>query len=119
VRSGLDLDGAAAAGGLHEFADGPAGLVVDPPADGQGGEDDRQVGFDRVASAVVDGPGLEVASCLLDTQDCSALGLDRDRPQRGAALAPTVTPRHVAPNVTRTFVLPERLFDQNRCCLVR
>jgi len=46
VRSGLDLDGAVATGGLHEFADGPGGLVVDPSADGQGGEDDRQVCFD-------------------------------------------------------------------------
>jgi hypothetical protein len=30
VRPGLDLDGAVAAGGLDEFADGPAGLVLDP-----------------------------------------------------------------------------------------
>ena len=58
---GLDLDGAVAAGGLDEFADGPAGLVLDPAADRHGGEDDGQVGFDGVALVVVDGPGLEVA----------------------------------------------------------
>jgi len=61
VRPGLDLDGAVAAGGLDEFADGPAGLVLDPAADRQGGEDDGQVCFDRVSGAVVDGPGLQVA----------------------------------------------------------
>jgi hypothetical protein len=35
VRAGLDLDGAVDAGGLDEFADGPAGLVLDPAADRQ------------------------------------------------------------------------------------
>jgi hypothetical protein len=39
VVAGLDLDGAVAAGGFDELADGPAGLVLDPPADGQRGED--------------------------------------------------------------------------------
>ena len=43
VRPGLDLDGAVAAGGLDELAGRPAGLVLDPAADGQGGEDDGQV----------------------------------------------------------------------------
>ena len=61
VRAGLDFDGAVAAGGPDEFADGPAGLVLDPAADRQGGEDDGQVSFDRVAQVVVDGPGLQVA----------------------------------------------------------
>ena len=51
VGAGLDLDGLAAAGGLDELADGPAGLVLDEAADGQGGEDDGQVGFDGVALA--------------------------------------------------------------------
>ena len=40
VLAGLDCDGAVAAGGLDEFADGPAGLVLDPAADGQCCEDD-------------------------------------------------------------------------------
>ena len=34
--------------------------VLDPAADRQGGEDDGQVGLDRVARAVVDGAGLQV-----------------------------------------------------------
>jgi hypothetical protein len=55
VRAGLDLDGAVAAGGLDGLADGPAGLLLDPPADRERGEDDGQVGFDRVAQMVVDG----------------------------------------------------------------
>jgi hypothetical protein len=57
----LDLDGAVAAGGLHEFPDGLAGPCFDPPADGKGGEHDCQVGFDGIALAVVDGPGLQIA----------------------------------------------------------
>ena len=58
--SGLDLNGAVATGGLDEFPDRPAGLCLDPAADGKGGEDDGQVGLDGVARAVVDGPGLQV-----------------------------------------------------------
>ena len=61
VVVGLDLNGAVTPGGLHEFADGPAGPVLYPAGDGQGGEHDGQVGFDRVPGAVVDGPGLQVA----------------------------------------------------------
>ena len=61
LLSGLDLNGAVAAGGLDEFPDRPAGLRLDPPADGEGGEDDGEVGLDGVALAVVDGPGLQVA----------------------------------------------------------
>ena len=61
VRASLDLDGAVAAGGLDELADGPAGPPLDLPADRQGCEDDRQVRFDRVALAVVDRSGLQVA----------------------------------------------------------
>jgi hypothetical protein len=34
LPSGLDLDGAVAAGGLDEFPDRPAGLRFDSPADG-------------------------------------------------------------------------------------
>ena len=45
---------------LTNFADGPAGLVLDPPADGQGDEDDGQVRFDGVPQVVVDGAGLLV-----------------------------------------------------------
>jgi pimeloyl-ACP methyl ester carboxylesterase len=58
--AGFDLDGSVAAGCFHEFPDRPAGLVLDPAADSQGGEHNGQVGFDRVALAVVDGPGLQV-----------------------------------------------------------
>ncbi len=61
VRPGLDLDGAVAAGGFDELADGPAGLVLDPAADRQCRQDDGQVGFDRVAQMVVEGPGLQIA----------------------------------------------------------
>jgi hypothetical protein len=38
VGAGLDLDCPLAAGGADELADGPAGGVLDPAADGQGGE---------------------------------------------------------------------------------
>ena len=58
--AGLDLDGAVAAGCLDELADGPAGGVLDPAADRKGGEHDREAGFDGVALAVADGPGLQV-----------------------------------------------------------
>jgi hypothetical protein len=52
--SGLDLDGAVAAGGADEFPDGPGAPVLDPAADGQGGE--------LVALAIVDRPACR--SCL-------------------------------------------------------
>jgi hypothetical protein len=55
VRAGLDLDRAVAACGADEFPDRPSRAVFDPAADRQGGEHDRQVGFDGVALAVVDG----------------------------------------------------------------
>jgi len=35
VVTGLDLDSAVAAGGADELADGPAGLLFGPPADGR------------------------------------------------------------------------------------
>jgi hypothetical protein len=35
--------------------------MLEPAADRQGGEHDREVGFDGVAFAVVDRPGLQVA----------------------------------------------------------
>jgi hypothetical protein len=44
VLAGLDLDLAVAAGGLDELPDRPAGLRLDPAADGQGGEHDSEVG---------------------------------------------------------------------------
>lgn len=56
----LDLDGAVTAGGPGELADRPAGLMLDPPADCQGREDDGQVGFDRVAQVMVDRARLQV-----------------------------------------------------------
>ena len=43
LPSGLDLNGAVAAGGLDESPDGPACLRLDLAADGKRGEDDRQV----------------------------------------------------------------------------
>jgi hypothetical protein len=52
--SGLDLDGAVAAGSADEIPDGPAAPVLDPAADGQGGE--------LVALVVVDRPACR--SCL-------------------------------------------------------
>jgi hypothetical protein len=60
ARVGLDLDGAVEAGGLDEFADGPAGLVLDPAADRQCREDEGLAGLDRVAEMVVDRAGLQV-----------------------------------------------------------
>jgi hypothetical protein len=54
VGAGLDLDGAVAAGGLHELLDRPAGAVFNPSADREGGEDDGQVDLDRVTLVVVD-----------------------------------------------------------------
>jgi hypothetical protein len=72
LASGLDLYGAVAAGGLDEFPDGSAGSRFDPAADGEGCEDDGEVGLDGVALAVVDRPGLQVGLChaeqLLDVQ---------------------------------------------------
>ena len=81
LPSGLDLDGAVAAGGLDEFPDRPAGLCFDPAADGEGGEHDRQVGLDGVALAVVDRPGLQVglrhAEALLDLEE-PVVGADHE-----------------------------------------
>ena len=54
------LHGAVAACGADEFLDAPTGLVLDPVADGQGGEHDAQVGLDGVAGVVVDRAGLQV-----------------------------------------------------------
>jgi hypothetical protein len=54
LAAGFDLDGAVALCGAYEFLDAPTGLVLDPVADGQRGEDDREVGFDRFAGVVVD-----------------------------------------------------------------
>ena len=54
MPTGLDLDGAVAAQGPDDLPDGPSGGVLDPPGDGEGGEDDGEVGFDAVAFVVVD-----------------------------------------------------------------
>jgi hypothetical protein len=81
--------GAVTAGCLDEPADGPAGLMLDPPADGQGGEHDREVGFDRVALAVVDGPGLQVAlghpEAFLDLEQL-VVGADHELSGHGRAV---------------------------------
>jgi hypothetical protein len=53
VLAGAHLDGAVAAGGADELPDGPAGALLDEAGDGQGGEDDGQVGLDGVPFAVV------------------------------------------------------------------
>jgi hypothetical protein len=44
LPSGLDLDGAVSAGCLDEFSDRPACRCLDPAADGEGCEDDGEVG---------------------------------------------------------------------------
>jgi len=61
LGAGLDGDGAVAAGGFDELADRPAGRLLDPAADGHGGEHDCQVRFDGLALVGVDGPGLQIA----------------------------------------------------------
>jgi hypothetical protein len=48
-------------GPFDELLDRPPGDFFDPPADGEGGEHDGQVGVDRVAFVAVDRPGLEVS----------------------------------------------------------
>ena len=50
---GLDLDCAVAAAGSDEFLDAPAGLVLNPVGDGQGGEHHGQVGVDGLTPVVV------------------------------------------------------------------
>ena len=55
MGANLDLDPPVSAGSLDELGDRPVGLVLDPAADRERGEDDGQVGFARVAVAVVDG----------------------------------------------------------------
>src|SRR3954447_10807372 len=60
VAAGLDFDSAVAAGGADELLDRPAGPVLDPAADREGGEHDAQVGVDGLALVVVDRPGLQV-----------------------------------------------------------
>ena len=68
--------------------DQPVG-VLDPAADGQGGEHDGQVGFDGVAFAVVDGPGLQVAlghpERLLDLEQL-VVGADHELRGDGGAV---------------------------------
>jgi hypothetical protein len=52
VLASLDLDSAVTAGGGDELPDGPAGLVLDPAADGEGGEDDGQASPATACSAL-------------------------------------------------------------------
>jgi hypothetical protein len=81
VVVGLDLDRAVAAGGLYELADRPAGDVLDPPADRERGEHDRQMCFDRVACPVVDGPTcrslLAIPEALFDLEEL-VVGADHE-----------------------------------------
>ena len=79
VPPGLDLDGPVAAGGLDEFPDGPAGPVLDPAADRESGEDDRQAGFDRVAQAVADGPACRSLLAILKERSRSGRAGGRRR----------------------------------------
>src|SRR5690606_8161838 len=71
LLAGADLHGAVAACGAHELLDAPTCSVLDPVRDRHGREDDRQVGLDGVAGAVIDRPGGQVVfghpEGLLDT----------------------------------------------------
>jgi hypothetical protein len=66
VRAGerVAVDGEDVGAEPGRFPDRPAGSRFDPPGDGEGGEDDRQVGLDGVALAVVDGPDWWSAGSL-------------------------------------------------------
>jgi hypothetical protein len=65
----------------------PAGLVFDPRADGQGGDHDAQMGLDRLADVVIDGPGLQAmlghSETLLDAPQLVILIDDELRGHRG------------------------------------
>ena len=78
----LGSDGAVAARGADEFLDAPTGLVLDPVADSQGGEDDVEVRLDGFAGVVVDRPGLQVVlghpEALLDPPEL-VVGVDDER----------------------------------------
>jgi len=54
--AGLDFDGVVAAQAGDELLDRPVGAPLEPAGDGEGGEDDGEVGLDRVAVVVVDRP---------------------------------------------------------------
>ena len=73
LAPGLDGDGAVAACGTHEFLDTPTSLSLNPVADRQGGEHDRQVRVDGVAGAVINRAGLQIVlghpEALLDTPE--------------------------------------------------
>ena len=60
VVAGLDGDGAVAPCRTDEFLDAPTGLALNPMAYGHRGVFDTEVGFDGIAGAVVDRPGLQV-----------------------------------------------------------
>jgi len=57
VGAGGQGDLVVAAEGADVFLDGPAGVLFDPVADGEGGEDDGEVGVDGFAGVVVDRTG--------------------------------------------------------------
>ena len=76
VRAGLDLDGAVAAGGLDELANGSVGLVLDPAADRQCREHDGQVpgrslGIDRDIRSDVVGPMPAGNGSPFGSHDCT------------------------------------------------
>lgn len=58
--SGLDGDGAVASEGVDEVSDADSGACFEPAGDGQGCEDDGEVGVDGVSFVVVDGAGCEI-----------------------------------------------------------
>lgn len=60
VVAGVDLDGAVAAEGLDESADGPAGEVLDALGHGEGGEHDGEVGVDGFPFPGIDRAGFQV-----------------------------------------------------------
>ena len=55
--TGIDSDGAVAAGGADEFLDAPTSLGLNLVTDRHRGDDDAQVRLDRLADVVVDRAG--------------------------------------------------------------
>ena len=78
-------------------------MILDPAADGEGGEDDGQVGFDRDALAVLDRPALQVAKThglQIRRQGCQQCSSD--------AVGP-----HVRPNAEVAHVSPMAAWSLN------
>ena len=66
---------------LDDVGDGQAAAFLDVVRDGQGGDDDGQVGFDGVAGAVEHGAGAEVAFFWTSERPARpSTGRDMNRP---------------------------------------